>query len=68
MAASSDFFLTSCGPSFSGYRYATQISASTYSPRSDGFRLFEFRVSRTFLDFLRTICSGNGYPARGVFV
>src|SRR5271157_5699341 len=32
--------------------------------RSDRFWLLELRVSRTFLDNLRLICSVHGYPAR----
>ena len=31
---------------------------------SDRFWLLELRVSRTFLDQLRLICSGHGYPTR----
>src|SRR5208283_2562815 len=34
-------------------------------PRSGRFRLYELRVSRTFLDFLRLICSVHGYPTQG---
>ena len=33
-------------------------------PRSGRFWLLELRVSRTFLDNLRPICSDHGYPAR----
>ena len=46
-------FSTSCGPSFSGHGYPTQGAANTSCPRSGRFRLYELRVSRTFLDQLR---------------
>jgi hypothetical protein len=36
-----------------------------FCPRSGRFRLYELRVSRTFLDFLRLICSVHGYPTQG---
>ena len=57
-------FWTSCGPSFSGHGYPAQRAAKTSCPRSDRFRLRQLRVSRTFLDFLRLICSVHGSPAR----
>ena len=55
-------FSTSCGPSFSENGYPTQCAANTCRPRSDRFWLLELRVSRTFLDNLRSICSDHGYP------
>jgi hypothetical protein len=42
----------------------TQRAANTSCPRSDRFWLRELRVSQTFLDNLRSICSGHGYPAQ----
>src|SRR5271157_3260365 len=47
----SDFFSTSCGPSFSGHGYPTQCAANTCRPRSDHFWLRELRVSRHFSTF-----------------
>ena len=57
-------FSNSCGPNFSGHGYPTQCAANTCRPRSDRFWLLELRVSRTFLDNLRLICSVHGYPAQ----
>ncbi len=66
-----------CGPcrataalSLQPRRSAVLISGWPPGPRqgwaagSDRFWLLQLPVSRTFLDFLRLICSVHGYPAR----
>ena len=55
---------TSCSPSFSGHGYPTQRATNTSCPRSDRLWLLELRVSRTFLDNLRLICSVHGYATQ----
>src|SRR5208337_4038499 len=57
-------FSATFGPSFSGYGYPTRYAATTSCPRSDRFWLLELRVSRTFLDKLRFICSDHGCPTQ----
>src|SRR5271157_3769389 len=46
-------FLDILGSICSGHGYPAQRAANTSCPRSGRFRLFELRVSRTFLDNLR---------------